>query len=155
VPGGVAKTFIPMRELVMQNVFDEWLARGICFAFSISPSAFTSQVNRATAETAQETSLSEGLVPLQNWVKQLSDQVIATEFAAPDLEFAWADECAINPGMSRRSRPPMLPPASRASTRCARNWTYRRCKGAICRWGRSPQASTVHDAARVFAGQEF
>jgi hypothetical protein len=98
VPGGVAKTFIPTREPVMKDVFDEWLARVICFAFSIPPSAFTAQVNRATAETAQETSLSEGLVPLQNWVKQLVDQVIAAEFAAPDLEFAWADERAINPG---------------------------------------------------------
>jgi len=97
VPGGVAKTFIPTREPVMKDVFDEWLARVICFAFSIAPSAFISQVNRATAETAQETALAEGVAPLQNWVKELIDRVIATEFVAPDLEFAWADDRAVDP----------------------------------------------------------
>src|SRR4029077_14905645 len=74
-----------------------WLARIICYAFSVPPSAFTAQVNRATAETAQETALSEGLAPLQNWVKQLVDPVIATEFAAPDLEFAWDQDRAVDP----------------------------------------------------------
>ena len=97
VPGGVAKTFIPTREPVMKDVFDEWLARIICYAFSVPPSAFTSQVNRATAETVQETSLAEGLAPLQNWVKQLVDRVIATEFQAPDLEFAWDQDKAVDP----------------------------------------------------------
>ena len=97
VPGGVAKTFIPTREPVMKDVFDEWLARVICFAFSIPPSALVAQVNRATAETAQDTALSEGLAPLQNWVKQLIDQVIASEFQAPDLEFAWDEDRAVDP----------------------------------------------------------
>ncbi|MGH7033808.1 MAG: hypothetical protein ACREFL_08780 [Stellaceae bacterium] len=55
----------------MKDVFDEWLARVICFAFSIPPSALVAQVNRATAETAQDTALSEGLAPLQLWVKRL------------------------------------------------------------------------------------
>ncbi|HKT18001.1 MAG TPA: phage portal protein [Stellaceae bacterium] len=97
VPGGVAKTFIPTREPAMKDVFDEWLARVICFAFSIPPSALISQVNRATAETAQDTALSEGLAPLQSWVKQLVDQVIASEFQAPDLEFAWDEDRAVDP----------------------------------------------------------
>jgi hypothetical protein len=97
VPGGVAKTFIPTREPVMKDVFDEWLARVICFAFSIPPSALVAQVNRATAETAQDTALSEGLAPLQLWVKHLVDQVIVTEFQAPDLEFAWDEDRAVDP----------------------------------------------------------
>ncbi|HXS38552.1 MAG TPA: phage portal protein [Stellaceae bacterium] len=97
VPGGVAKTFIPTREPAMKDVFDEWLARVICFAFSIPPSALVAQVNRATAETAQDTALSEGLAPLQLWVKQLIDQVIASEFQAPDLEFAWDEDRAVDP----------------------------------------------------------
>ena len=81
----------------MKDVFDEWLARVICFAFSIPPSALISQVNRATAETAQDTALSEGLAPLQSWVKQLVDQVIASEFQSPDLEFAWDEDRAVDP----------------------------------------------------------
>jgi hypothetical protein len=97
VPGGVAKTFIPTREPVLKDVFDEWLARIVCFAFSIPPTAFTQQTNRATADTAQETALNEGLVPLKNWVKGLIDGVIAREFAAPDLEFAWGPDGAADP----------------------------------------------------------
>ncbi len=39
VPGGVAKTFVQTREPDLKGPFDEWLARIICFAFSISPQA--------------------------------------------------------------------------------------------------------------------
>jgi len=51
VPGGVAKTFIQTKEPELKGPFDEWLARIVCFAFSISPQALTQTVNRATAET--------------------------------------------------------------------------------------------------------
>ena len=54
------------------------LSRGIWL--SISPQAFTAQMNRATAETAQEAALAEGLAPIQNWVKRLVDDVIAGGF---------------------------------------------------------------------------
>jgi len=96
VPGGVAKTFIPTKETELKSAFDEWLARVVCFAFSISPQPFTDHVNRATAETAQAAALAEGLAPIQNWVKQLVDYLLITEFDAPDLEFAWRDEREID-----------------------------------------------------------
>ncbi len=73
MPGGVAKTFIPTKETELKSAFDEWLARVVCFAFSVSPQPFTDHVNRATAETAQAAALAEGLAPIQNWVKQLVD----------------------------------------------------------------------------------
>jgi hypothetical protein len=97
VPGGVAKTFVPVREPAMKDAFDEWLARIVCYVFSVPPSAFTGQVNRATADTAQDVALSEGLAPLQRWVKHLIDRVIAEEFAAPDLEFAWDQDKDTDP----------------------------------------------------------
>jgi hypothetical protein len=96
VPGGVAKTFIPTKETELKSAFDEWLARVVCFAFSISPQPFTDHVNRATAETAQAAALAEGLAPIQNWVKQLVDYLLITEFDAADLEFAWRDEREID-----------------------------------------------------------
>ena len=34
VPGGVAKTFIQTKEPELKGVFDEWLARIVCYAFS-------------------------------------------------------------------------------------------------------------------------
>jgi hypothetical protein len=97
VPGGVAKTFIPTKEPELKNVFDEWLARVVCFAFSISPQPFVAQVNRATADTAQEQSLEEGLEPIKSWSKDLIDQVIIEDFAEPDLEFLWGDGKKVDP----------------------------------------------------------
>ena len=40
VPGGVAKTFIQTKEPELKSVFDEWLARIVCYAFSVSHQAF-------------------------------------------------------------------------------------------------------------------
>jgi len=97
VPGGVAKTFIPTKDAELKNDYDEWLARVICFAFSISPQPFTDRMNRATAETAQQAALAEGLAPIQTWIKQLVDYIIVTEFGAPDLEFRWRDDTDPDP----------------------------------------------------------
>jgi HK97 family phage portal protein len=79
------------KEAPYKDDFDEWLARIVCYAFSLPPSAFTPQVNRATAQTAQETALEEGLAPLLGWIKRLVDDVIQTRMGSPDLEFVWSD----------------------------------------------------------------
>lgn len=71
--------------------FDEWLARIVCYAFSLPPTAFTPQVNRATAQSAQEAALEEGLAPLIGWVKRLVDGVIQHRMGHMDLEFAWSN----------------------------------------------------------------
>jgi hypothetical protein len=97
VPGGVAKTFIQTKEPDLKGPFDEWLARIVCFAFSISSQALTQQMNRATAETQKEMSEEEGLAPVLAWVKDLIDQIIAQEFGASDLEFSWSADPSIDP----------------------------------------------------------
>jgi hypothetical protein len=56
------------------------------------------QVNRATAEQAQETALEEGLAPLMGWAKRLCDTLIQDRFGHPDLEFAWGDKRPVDPG---------------------------------------------------------
>src|SRR6266481_7295281 len=80
----------PFREAPYKDDFDEWLARIVCYAFSLPPTAFTPQVNRATAQTAQDTALEEGLAPLMGWVKRLVDSVIQNRIGHRDLEFAWS-----------------------------------------------------------------
>jgi hypothetical protein len=92
VPGGVARTFLPTKEPELTGATDEWLARVCCYAFSVSAQPFVRMMNRATAEEAQDQALSEGLAPIRQWVKGLADEIIAAEFGAPDLEFAWADD---------------------------------------------------------------
>ncbi|MGH7029750.1 MAG: phage portal protein, partial [Stellaceae bacterium] len=79
------------KEAPYKDEFDEWLARIVCYAFSLPPTAFTPQVNRATAQSAQETALREGLSPLSSWVKRLVDSVIQDRMGHADLEFIWSD----------------------------------------------------------------
>jgi hypothetical protein len=79
------------KEAPYKDDFDEWLARIVCYAFSLPPTAFTPQVNRATAQTAQEAAIEEGMAPLLGWVKRLVDDVIQNRMGHADLEFAWSD----------------------------------------------------------------
>lgn len=88
----------------MKDEYDEWLARVICFAFSISPQPFTRQMNRATADTAQDQAMKEGLAPLQRWVKGIIDPVLALDFDSPDLEFAWRDDAEQDPKQAAEIR---------------------------------------------------
>jgi len=81
----------PFKQAPYKDEFDEWLARIVCYAFSLPPTAFTRQVNRATAQTSQEAALDEGQAPLMGWVKRLVDHVIQNVIGEPDLEFVWAD----------------------------------------------------------------
>lgn len=87
IPGGVDVKFT--REAILKDMFDEWLARIICYAFSVSPQALILMMNRATAETAAETAALEGLAPLQMWVKGIMDRIIEFHFGYDDLVFKW------------------------------------------------------------------
>jgi hypothetical protein len=64
------------KEPPYNDEFDEWLARVICFAFSLPPTWAVRQVNRATAQSAEETALEGGLAPLTGWTKRLIDFLI-------------------------------------------------------------------------------
>ena len=78
-------------------MYDEWLARIICYAFSVPASPFVSQVNRATSETLRLQATQEGLVPLKAWVKNALDHVIQVCMNEPGLEFVWVGDDAIDP----------------------------------------------------------
>jgi hypothetical protein len=88
---------IEARQPPLKDQYDEWLARLICYAFSVPASAFVSQVNRATSETLRLQATQEGLVPLKAWIKGALDEVIQTYLAEPDLEFVWVGDDAVDP----------------------------------------------------------
>jgi hypothetical protein len=101
VPGGVARTFIQTKEPELKNAFDEWIARLVCFAFSISAQPFVNQMNRSTSETQKEMADEEGLLPILAWLKRLCDHVIRHMLGAENLEFVWTPERAVDPSLQR------------------------------------------------------
>ena len=81
----------------LKDQYDEWLARIICYAFSVPVSPFVSQVNRATGETMRQQATQEGLVPLKLWLKNALDHVIHVCMNEPGLEFVWVGDDAVDP----------------------------------------------------------
>jgi hypothetical protein len=78
------------KEPPLSSDLDEWLARIVCWAFSISPQALIKQMNRATAETAKEQAEEEGIAPLLNWLASLINS-LRKYFGYEDVEFAWGE----------------------------------------------------------------
>lgn len=97
VPGGIAKTFIQTQDPELKGVFDEWLAKLVCFAFSISPQSLISQVNRATAQSQKDQADEEGLAPLLGWGKRVMDQIVQRDLGCPSAEFVWDTEKKLDP----------------------------------------------------------
>lgn len=81
-----------IKEPPIKDDFDEWLARIICYAFSIPPTPFIKQMNRGTAQEDQDRAMEEGLGPILKWSKRLFDTVIQDELGFTDLEFSWLTE---------------------------------------------------------------
>ena len=95
VPSGTR--YQAFKDSPIKDDFDEWLARIVCFAFSLPPTAFIRQMNRGTASADQDRGLEEGLEPIKLWVKRLVDGVIQGEQGCADLEFSWNDAAVVDP----------------------------------------------------------
>jgi hypothetical protein len=98
-------TFVPeagainwTRDPKLQDSLDEWLARVICYAFSISPQPFVSEMNRATAETSVEQAAAEGLVPILVYLADTVNFIVAQYFPETngEIEFAWQPDRDLN-----------------------------------------------------------
>lgn len=85
------------KEPALKGEYDEWLARIACFCWGTAPTPFIKQMNRATADTAKETSAEEGLEADKAWVKRLIDHVIKMRMGLKDYEFVWEDKEAQDP----------------------------------------------------------
>lgn len=96
VPGGVGKGMFETKQPELTGEFDNFLHRIICFAFSVSPQALTKMMNRASADTQKEIAEEEGLQPILQWIKEFVDDLIAQEFEAADLEFAWDTDDSVD-----------------------------------------------------------
>jgi hypothetical protein len=96
VPGDL-KPMALRPESSLFDQFDEWIARVICYCFSLPPNAFVKQQNRATAESAQEAALEEGLSPLMEWQVRFMNRIIRKAWKTTQYVFAWLDEQDVDP----------------------------------------------------------
>lgn len=80
---------VPTKDVILKDEYDEWLARIVCYAFSVSPQPFVKQMNRATAQSALDEAREEGLFPLMQWVKNLIDYCLHKYLRQPAVEFVW------------------------------------------------------------------
>lgn len=95
LPNGI--TPYDVKQTALKDEYDEWLARIICFAFSLPPTALVKQMNRATSETAKETANEEGLASIVSWCHSLRNIVIWKHFGYMDLESTVESESDIDP----------------------------------------------------------
>jgi hypothetical protein len=102
VPGDVAKGYVATKETELFGNAEEWLARVICFAFSMSPQPFTMMMNRATAQTAKSAAAEEGLKPIMKWVSNLVNFLIGKYCGVADLEFKWVLAEDIDPAIAAK-----------------------------------------------------
>lgn len=68
--------------------FDEWVARVLCHFFSIPPTAFVKEVNRATAQTTQDSSMAEGHKANLRWSSNFLTSIISAMFG-PGYKWRW------------------------------------------------------------------
>ncbi len=87
----------PFKDSPLKDDFDEWLARIVCYAFSLPPTPFVKQMNRSTADNDSDRAQAEGAQPRKLWWKRIADGLIAREFGRPDLEWSWTDETDVDP----------------------------------------------------------
>jgi len=86
VPADTASKFIPFKDAVLADAFDEWMARIICYTFAVEPTPFIKAVNRATAETARDQSSKEGVSVQLKWVKSLLDEMVQEYLGFEEIE---------------------------------------------------------------------
>jgi hypothetical protein len=90
IPGGAKTT--ATKDYGFKKEQWEWYARVVCAAFHVSPQPYVSEVNRATAQTAQVMQISEGTEPDKEWFAALMNLLIANYFHRPDLRFQWQED---------------------------------------------------------------
>lgn len=95
VPDGVKP--VDTKEMILKDQFDEWLARIVCYAFSVSPQPFIKEMNRATAETNHSAAMAEGLQPVMQWVKGTVNAAIVKWWGYTDITFDWVQDDKTGP----------------------------------------------------------
>jgi SPP1 gp7 family putative phage head morphogenesis protein len=82
------------RDPQLKDELDDWIARLVCYCFSLSPSLLIKEQSRANTQNNKEQAQQEGLEPFKLWWKNFVDDCIERgwpEFGA-DYEYVYEDE---------------------------------------------------------------
>jgi hypothetical protein len=91
------KDIVFPRNEVLKDEFDEWLARIVCYAFSVAPTWAVKQNNRATAQQASETADEEGLAPILLFVEEFINFLIETFWGYTDIRASFEEKVDPDP----------------------------------------------------------
>jgi hypothetical protein len=94
IPYGTKVTFA--KDQVLKDEMDEYLARKVAYAFSVSPTALVKMVNRAAGAQMSEDAKAEGLEPILYWYKEFIDQLLDF-MGCGDIEHEWGQYTRENP----------------------------------------------------------
>jgi hypothetical protein len=88
----------------LQEAFDEWLIRLICFTFSTSPQPFLKQagLGQGGQETQYMAAEAAGLATIMAYVRRVMNRMLREDFGRPDLEFAWVEDREFDPEVKNR-----------------------------------------------------
>lgn len=91
---------------ILTDATDEWLARILCFAFSISPTALLKMVNRAAGEEINLSAKEDGTLPLIEWLGEKFTDFIQDPqgLNAPNVRWAWKVEKEVDPKIAAEIR---------------------------------------------------
>jgi len=83
----------------LQDAFDEWLIRIICFNFSVSPQPFLKQtgLGKGSAENEHAAAEAAGVNNTMTYIRRVMNRIIAEDFGRPDLEFDWIEDREFDP----------------------------------------------------------
>lgn len=85
IPGDIEPIF-PQKE-TLKDEFDEWIARVVCYAYSVSPNAFIKNLNRATSEQAREQADEEGLQSRKSIICEIMNLIKDKWWGYDDIEY--------------------------------------------------------------------
>jgi hypothetical protein len=75
------------KEPLLSDPFDDMHIRKIAFAYGASAHRLQKQMNRASAETGQESAEEEGLLPHQQWLEGYANWILQVNMGYTDYEF--------------------------------------------------------------------
>ena len=91
VPGGDGMNIHWAKDALLKDETDEWLARVVCYAFSLPPTWAVRAMNRATSEQMQDAALEEGQLPFMADLADVFNDLLEYGFGRPDLAHVWEE----------------------------------------------------------------